>query len=117
VLGTNVGPAHLIIGPPGSGGTYSSANGSIAGNKPHNPFLEQSASFTITGSGITADTTITTATFSFGTTAGTNLVPGVNLVHISSVPEPSSLILSASGFGLLGVVGFCYSRRRRNGVA
>src|SRR5262249_866643 len=69
VLGAGgAGPSHLIIGPPGPGGTYSNANGSIAGNKPHNPFLNDVATFSITGSGITADTTITGVTFSFGTT-------------------------------------------------
>jgi MYXO-CTERM domain-containing protein len=103
--GGGAGPKHLIIGPPGTGGTYSNANPSIAGNGPHNPFLNQSATFTITGSGITATTTITSATFSFGTTTGITS-PGF-------VPEPSSLVLSASGFGLLGVVGVWRSRRRR----
>src|SRR5262249_11923117 len=78
------GPKHLIIGPPGAGNTYSAGNGSIAGNKPHNPFLFESATFTITGTGITADTTITSATFSFGTTSGVD-VPGVPGVI---VPEP-----------------------------
>src|SRR5579862_5354338 len=41
VLGTSVGPAHLIIGTSNAGnytsGTFSNANGSIAGNTPHNP--------------------------------------------------------------------------------
>jgi hypothetical protein len=113
VLGTQAGPAHLIIGPPGNGGAYSNADGSIAGNGPHNPFLNQTATFTIAGPGITVDTTITGATFSFGTTPGANLVPGISLVPSVSVPEPSSLILSASGLGLLGLVGVYRSRRRR----
>jgi hypothetical protein len=99
------GPAHLIIGPPGPGGTYSNANGSIAGNGPHNPFLSESATFTITGTGITADTTITSATFSFGTTAGVTVVGQV-------VPEPSSLFLGAIGLGLIGSVRFYRTRRR-----
>jgi hypothetical protein len=106
VLGAGgAGPAHLIIGPPGAGGTYSNANGSIAGNGPHNPFLNQSASFVISGSGITADTTITSVTFSFGTTEGANLVPGV------AIPEPSSLVLSAIGAGVLGLFALCRKRR------
>ena len=99
------GPAHLLIGPPGGGGTYSAANGSIAGNGPHNPFLFESATFTITGAGITADTTITSATFSFGTTAGVT-VGGV------AVPEPSSLVLALCGIGVVGLVGSYRSRRR-----
>ena len=63
-----IGPAGLIIGPPGAGGVYTNANGSIAGNGPHNPFLNQTASFLLTIAGVTADSTITSATFSFGTT-------------------------------------------------
>jgi hypothetical protein len=106
VLGTPTAPEHLIIGPPDTSGVYSKANGSIAGDKPHNPFLNESAVFTITGSGITSDTTITSVTFSFGTTEGKYLVTG------QAVPEPGSLILGTLGLGLVGVVGFCRSRRR-----
>ena len=92
-----VGPAHLIIGPPSGGGTYSNANGSIAGNGPHNPFLNQTATFNLSIAGVTAATTITSATFSFGTTAGVN-VTGTP----SPVPEPATAALL--GLGLL-VVG------------
>jgi hypothetical protein len=99
------GPAHLINGPPGAGDTYGAANGSIAGNGPHNPFLFESATFTITGTGITADTTITSATFSFGTTSGVT-VGGV------AAPEPSSLVLALCGIGVAGLVGGYRSRRR-----
>jgi hypothetical protein len=67
VLGTPVGPAHLIIGPPGNSDVYSNANGSIAGNGPHNPFLAESAMFAIADLGITADTQVSNVVFSFGT--------------------------------------------------
>jgi hypothetical protein len=97
------GPAHLLIGPPGAGGTYSNANPSIAGNGPHNPFLNQVATFSILGSGITADTTITSVTFSFGTTSGID-VQGV------TVPEPSSLVLAGIGVGVLGLIALRRSR-------
>jgi hypothetical protein len=90
-----IGPEHLIIGPPGAGSMYSNANSSIAGNGPHNPFLNQTATFVVDVTGVTADTTITRATFSFGTTPGIN-VPG-------TVPEPSSLLslLMLGGAGLV----------------
>jgi len=94
----HAGPAHTIIGPPGPLNTYSNANGSIAGNKPHNPFLNQTATFMIGGAGITSSTTITGATFSFGTTAGNN-VTGIP----AAVPEPGTL--SLLGMGMLGLVG------------
>ncbi len=90
VLGTPTGPSHLIIGPPGANG-YTNANGSIAGNAPHNPFLNQTATFMLDAPGITDSTTVTSAIFSFGTTAG-NDVPGTK-----TVPEPSSLTLLLVG--------------------
>jgi hypothetical protein len=89
------------LGPPGSGGTYSNANGSIAGNPAHNPFLNQTATFAISLAGITAATLINSATFSFGTTAGIN-VAGVP--STSAVPLPGALPLFATalvGIGLL----------------
>jgi MYXO-CTERM domain-containing protein len=100
----HAGPAHLIIGPPG-GPTYANANGSIAGNGPHNPFLNQSATFTITAPNVSADTTITAATFSFGTTEG------VLITGVPSTPEPSSLLLGLVGLGVVGSIGL-YRRRR-----
>jgi hypothetical protein len=107
VLGTQTAPTHTIIGPPGGGNTYSDANNSITGNGAHNPFLNQSATFTITGTGLTADTTITGATFSFGT------APGNDVVGVVSVPEPSSLVLGLVGLSLIGSIGL-YRRHRRS---
>ena len=82
-------PMDLIIEPPGAGGVYSNANGSIAGNGPHNPFINQQATFILSVAGVTDATRVTSATFSFGTTAGID-VPGV---PPSTVPEPSSVLL------------------------
>jgi hypothetical protein len=101
----HAGPAHLIIGPPG-GPTYAGANGSIAGNGPHNPFLNQSATFTVTAPNVTTSTTITGVVFSFGTTEDASLIPGT-----PAVPEPSSLVLGLVGLGTVGSIGL-YRRRR-----
>ena len=92
VLGTAVGPAHTIIGPPNGSNLYSNANGSIAGNGPHNPFLGQSASFTLNVPGVTASSVVSSATFSFGTTAGSD-VPGTS----NNVPDPATLSLLVMG--------------------
>ncbi len=85
-------PAYTIIGP----GPYTNANGSIAGNGPHNPFVNQTGNFTLTISGITAATTVTSATFSFGTASGNN-VPGR-----PSVPD-SGATLALLGSALTGL--------------
>ena len=108
VLGAAVGPAHLIIGPPGGGG-YTNANSSIAGNGPHNPFLNQVATFTITAPSVTANSTITSATFSFGTTPGV-IVAGVT---VAGVPEPASLVMMATGLGSVGLVLLRMRKRRQ----
>ena len=47
-----IGPSRLLIGATGAAGNYDSANASIAGNKPHNPFTTGTASFTMTIKGI-----------------------------------------------------------------
>ena len=103
-----IGPAGLIIGPPDAGGLYSNANGSIAGNGPHNPFLDQTATFLISVAGLTAADTVTSAEFSFGTTAG------VEIAGVSPVPLPGALPLFASGLVGLGLLSL---RRKRKALS
>jgi hypothetical protein len=79
-------PSETIIGP----GPYTNANGSINNNGPHNPFLNQSATFTITAPGITDSTTVSDVVFSFGTPFG-NTVPGI------PTPEPGTTALIGAG--------------------
>ncbi len=107
VLGTPTAPSHLIIGPSDASNVYSNANGSIAGNAPHNPFLNQSVTFDLLIPGVTADTTITGATFSFGTTAGIDVL-GSPDPSPSPAPEPATLALLGLGLAALG-----YSSRKR----
>jgi hypothetical protein len=101
-------PSQEIIGAPDAGGNYSNANGSIAGNQPHNPFLSEAATFTITNSAITPNTTVSDVVFSFGTNfGGENTTVGGGTGQGGEVPEPAT-------FGLLtaGLLGFGLLRRR-----
>jgi len=90
-------PQGLIIGP----GPYTNAQGSINNNGAHNPFVDQTASFTFALAGVTADSVVSNVVFSFGTTTGTNV----------AVPIPAAVWLFVSG--LLGLIGIA---RRKYGV-
>jgi hypothetical protein len=70
-----IAPTHLLIGDPAGSGTYASANGSIAGNLLHNPYTSGPATFLITVPGVVPGSTVTSATFFFGTQAGVS-APG-----------------------------------------
>jgi len=93
-------PMNTIIGPPGPGGVYTAANGSIAGNGPHNPFINEAGTFVINVTGVTAATNVTSVIFSFGTVPGIN-VPGVPM---QSTPEPGTVTLLGLGLLSLGFV-------------
>jgi hypothetical protein len=95
----SVEPAHTLIGP----GPYTSANASIAGNGPHNPFLNGTATFVFADDSITADTTVSDVVFSFGTTAGVD-VPGEGGGGGGAIPEPVSMILTGCGLAALVIV-------------
>jgi hypothetical protein len=103
------GPAHTLLGLPDSGGSYSNAKGSIAGNGPHNPFLADTITFNIIDPAATDFSMITNVNIQFGTTDGSNLVPGID--SPPSVPEPASVVMA--GIGLTSVLGYCVLDRRR----
>jgi hypothetical protein len=90
-------PKRTILGPPDGSDEYGGANSSIAGNKPHNPFLAGSATFTLSAPGVTDQTDISGVIFGFGTAGNQNL----------TVPEPATMALLVAG-GALTVL-----RRRR----
>lgn len=105
-----VGPERLILGPPGPAGIYDKANGSIAGNPPHNPFLAATATYSLFVAGVTAASTITSASFAFGTSIG-NDIPGED----PSVPEPGTWTLLLAGSALIAGAGWLKRSRRGSG--
>ena len=102
-------PSQLILP---TGTTYSNANASITGGQ-FSPFLDGPITFTLALSGVTANTTITSATFSFGTGPDTliSVVPGGTPV-VTAVPLPGTLPLFATG-----LLGLWALRRKRKAAA
>ena len=89
-----LGPAHLIIGPSGPGGVYTNASGSIAGNGPHNPFINGTATFSLMIVGLLATNSVTSALFS------SDSAPGVAVPN----PLPGALPLFVTGMVGLGLL-------------
>ena len=92
------GPAHTLLADPNaSTGKYSNANASIAGNGPHNAFLTGPVTFDLSVPGVTAASKVSTVTFQFGTTDGSNQIA---LNHSSAIPEPASASVLIAGAAL-----------------
>ena len=98
--GTNP-PDELILG------TLNGPNGSIAGNAPHNPFIDRTGVFTLTLSqNLPANFQIGNVVFLFGTgPTSVNGTPG------GQIPEPATIVLF--GTGLAGLL-LRRSRRSKN---
>jgi hypothetical protein len=101
-------PSQMIAPAIANGGTYGNVNQGF-GN--FSPYVIGPATFTLGLAGVTADTTITSATFSFGTSPDT-FIDGT-VIHHPVVPEPSTLALSLIGLGSLGLARLRGRSRRQ----
>ena len=100
-IGPTAGPEQTLIGGTGSG-TYANANGGIAGNDPHNPFLVGTLTLTLVVPGVTVNSTFSNVVIQFGTDA---------TPPTTQTPEPASMLLL--GTGLVGVATGLRRRRKK----
>jgi hypothetical protein len=104
-------PSQMIAPGIANGGTYTDAN---QGLQNFNAYVIGPATFTLDLSGVTPQTTVSSATFSFGTGPDTFL-PGSPDPHVGVVPAPSSVVLL--GLGGLGLALVLARSRQRLALA
>lgn len=92
-------PAEMILPFVADGGTYPNANGSLLN---FNPSAIGPVTFTIGLTGVTSSTTVTGATFSFGTGPDTFIQTGPN--PPPPVPEPASIAMLGTGIAGLAAI-------------
>jgi hypothetical protein len=109
VLGGGAGPAHTLIGSTTTG-SYPGDTGSVDGNNAHNPFLQQTITWTLSAASVTSATTVTGVTFQFGTTDNSNLINSTPFIQ-TATPEPATWSALAGGIGLLAALRFRKQRR------
>ncbi len=101
VPGTSEKPNEMIIGPPNGSNIYSNIN---RGFTNFDPYVLNSATFTITDPAFTSESVISNVVFNFGTGPDT-------FVGAMEVPEPTTV--SILTLALLGIVLLTYQRSQQ----